>query len=90
MSILYNLGKSNVVADALSRMSMGSVAHVEDGKKKLAQEVIQLTRLGFYFLNSIEGSVWVHSRSESCLVFDLKEKQARDPSLVKLKESVRD
>ncbi|KAF3624372.1 hypothetical protein FXO37_31381 [Capsicum annuum] len=38
MSVLYYPGKANVVTDALSRMSMGSVAHVEDGKKKLAQE----------------------------------------------------
>ena len=59
ISVLYNSRKANVEDDALSRLSMGSVAHVEDGKKKLAQEVIQLTRLGFYFLNSIEGSVWV-------------------------------
>lgn len=30
MSVLYNLGKSNIVADALGHMPMGSVAHVED------------------------------------------------------------
>ncbi len=36
MSILYHLGKDNIVADALSRLSMGSVAHVEIDKKELA------------------------------------------------------
>ena len=36
MSVLYHPRKINIVADALSRLSMGSVAHVEDGKKKLA------------------------------------------------------
>ena len=28
MSVLYHPGKANVVADALSRVSMGNVAHV--------------------------------------------------------------
>ena len=36
MSVLYHLGKANVVADALSRLSMGSISHVEDSKKKIA------------------------------------------------------
>ena len=30
MSLLYHPGKDNVVADALSRVFMGSVAHVGD------------------------------------------------------------
>ena len=35
MSVLYHPGKANVVADALSRLSMNSVSHVEDEKKEL-------------------------------------------------------
>ena len=88
ISVLYHPGKANVVADALSRLSMGSVAHVEDGKKKLAQEVHQLARLGVRLVDSLEGGVCVHSSSESSLVSEVKKKQDRDPSLVKLKESV--
>ncbi|KAF3629492.1 putative ribonuclease H protein-like [Capsicum annuum] len=38
MSMLYHLGKANIVVDALSRKSMGSVAHVEIGKKELAHK----------------------------------------------------
>ena len=34
MSILYHPGKANVVADALSKLSMGSVAYVEEGIKE--------------------------------------------------------
>lgn len=85
MSILYHPGKANVVADALSKMSMGSVAHVEDGKKNLAQEVHQLTRIGVYLVDSVEGSVWVQSSFESSLVFEVNKKFDRDPSLVKMK-----
>ena len=67
---------------------MGSVAHVEDSKKKLAQEIHQLDRLGIRLVDSSEGGVCVHSSSESSLVSEVKEKKDRAPSLVKLKESV--
>ncbi|KAF3628731.1 putative F-box protein-like [Capsicum annuum] len=40
--VLMQRGKAHVVANARSRMSMGSVSYVEDGKKKLVQEVHQL------------------------------------------------
>lgn len=90
MSVLNHPHKANVVTDALSRMFMGSVAHVENGKKKLVQEVYQLAQLGVHLVDSAEGSVWVQNSSESSLVFEVKEKQDRDPTLVTLKESVRD
>ena len=45
MSVLYHSGKANVVADTLSRLSMGSVSHLENDKKKLVQQVHQLSRL---------------------------------------------
>lgn len=35
MSLLHYLAKANVVADAFSRLSMGSVSHVEKDKKEL-------------------------------------------------------
>ena len=59
MSVLYHPGKANIVADALSRISIGSIAHVEDSKKMLAQEVHQLGRLGVPLVDSTEGSIWV-------------------------------
>ena len=46
MSVLYHLSKANVVVDALSRLYMSSFSHVKDSKKKLAQEIHQLPRLG--------------------------------------------
>ena len=44
MSVLYHPGKENVIADALIRMTMGSVAHVPDDKKELVKEVHRLAR----------------------------------------------
>ncbi|WMV43427.1 hypothetical protein MTR67_036812 [Solanum verrucosum] len=46
MNVLYHPGKANVVADSLSRFSMGNVAHVEDEKKELVRDVHRLARLG--------------------------------------------
>ena len=46
MSVHYHPGKANVVADALSRLSMGSVAHVEEKRKELVKDVHRRARLG--------------------------------------------
>ena len=90
MSVLYYPGKANIVADALSRVSMGSVSHVVEGKKELARDVHYLTRLRVRLFDSAEGSIGVQSSSESSLVLEVKEKQYLDASLVRLKESVKD
>ena len=38
-TILYHPGKANVVADALSRKSMGSLAHLSVDRRDIANEV---------------------------------------------------
>ncbi|KAH0680772.1 hypothetical protein KY284_021857 [Solanum tuberosum] len=88
MSVLYHLGKANLVADDLSRMSMGSVAHVEDEKKELVCDVHRLARLGVQLVDSTKGGFMVHHISESSSVVDVKSKQYLDPILMELKESV--
>ena len=40
MSVLYHTGKAKVVADSLSRVSMGIVSHVEEAKRNLAKDVL--------------------------------------------------
>ncbi|KAH0708921.1 hypothetical protein KY290_010437 [Solanum tuberosum] len=42
----YHPGKANVVVDSLSRLSMGSVEHVEEQRKELAKDIHRLDRLG--------------------------------------------
>ena len=60
----YHPWKANVVADALSRMTMGSTNHIEDEKKELAKEVKRLAGLGVRLVDSTNGGVSVHPSSK--------------------------
>ena len=75
MNVHYHPGKSNVVADAFSRMSMESTTHVVDEKNRLA-------RLGVRFVDSTSGGVSVHPSSESSLIVEVKKGQYIDPLLI--------
>ncbi|KAH0706582.1 hypothetical protein KY289_011658 [Solanum tuberosum] len=88
MSVLYHPGKANVVVDAISRMSMGSVARVEDEKKELVRDVHRLARLGVQLVDSTKGRFMVYHNSQSSFVVDVNSKQHLDPILMELKESV--
>ena len=72
MNFYYHPGKANVVADGLRRISMGSIAHIEDGKNELVNDVHRLKRLGVRFVDSTTGGVSVHPSSESSLVVEFK------------------
>ena len=49
MRVHYHLGKANRIVDALSRLSMGSVAHVEEERKELVKDVHRLSRLTVHY-----------------------------------------
>ena len=80
MSVLYHPEKANVVADALSRMTMGSVYHVEEAKKHLVKDIHRLASLGLGLENSLNCAFMVHQNSESSLVVEVKYKQHLDKS----------
>ena len=88
MSIIYLFGKANVVVDALSRMMMGSVCHIDEVKKDLMKYVHRFARLGVRLEYSLNGRLKVHHNSESSLVVEVKSKQYLDKSLMEFKESV--
>ncbi|XP_069145663.1 uncharacterized protein [Solanum lycopersicum] len=69
MNVHYHPGKDNVVADALSSMSMRCIAHVEDETKELVKDVHRLARLGVRLVDSTSGGVSVHPSSESSLIY---------------------
>ena len=48
LSVLYHSNKVNVVADALSCVTMGSVSHMEEGKKILVKDLHRFARLGVW------------------------------------------
>ena len=59
MNVLYNPGKSDVLSDSLNKLYMGSVAHIEEERKKLAKDVHRLSHLGVLFMNISDGGVIV-------------------------------
>ena len=85
MNLHYHPGKANVVAYALSRMSMGSTSHVEDEKKESVKDIHTLARLGVRLVDSTSGGVSVHPSSESSSVVKVKEGQHLDPVLMELR-----
>ena len=88
ITVLYHPGKDNLVADALSRMTMGSVSHIEKDKKDLVRDVHRLARLDMRLEDSPNSGFMVHHNSESSLVVEMKSKQHLDKTFMKLKESV--
>ena len=88
ISVLHHSGKANVVEDALSRMTMGNVSHIEEANKDLVKEVHKLARLGVRLERSPNKGAIVHNNSESSLVVEVNSKQHLDQSLMELKELV--
>ena len=88
MNVHYHTGKANVVADGLSRMSMGSTTDAQNEKYELVKDVHRLARLGVRQVDSTNGDVSVNPSSESSLVVEVKQGQHLDFVLKELKDSV--
>ena len=87
-SVHYHPRKANVEAGALSRLSMGSVAHVEDERKKLVKDVHRLARLGVLLMSISDNGVTVQNGAELSSVVEVKEKHESDPILLELNGAV--
>ena len=88
ISVHYHPSKANVVADALSRLFMGSVAHVEEERNELVKDVHRFARLGVCLISISNCGVIVYNGEESSLVVEVKEKQQNDPILLELKGGI--
>ena len=75
MSILYHLGNVNVVVNALSKLSMGCTAHVEEQKRNLSKDVHRLACLGVRLMNATKQGIVVSNGAESSLVSVVNKKQ---------------
>ena len=64
MSVSYHHDKENIVTDALSRMIMGNVSHLEKSKKDLVKDVHRLDKFGVRLEDSQNGGFMVHHNSE--------------------------
>ena len=64
MNVHYHPGKANVVVYDMSRMGMGSIAHVEDENKELVKDIHRLDREGVRLVHSTSGGVSVHPSSK--------------------------
>ena len=85
MSVHYNPSKVNVVEASLSRLSMGSLVHVEKKRKELVKDVQRLAHLGVRLIRISENGVIVKNGAELSLVVGVKEKEDSDPLLLELK-----
>ena len=77
MSVLYNPVKDNVVVDALSLTTMGSVSHIDEARNYLVKDVHRLSRFGVRFENFLNGGFMVHYNSMSSLIVEVMSKQHR-------------
>ena len=68
MSVHYHPGKANVVEDALSRLSMGIVDHIDEERKELVKDVHRLAHLGVCLMSISDSGVTVQNGEESSLV----------------------
>ena len=71
-TILYHPGKVNVVADALSRKSMGSLAHIVVQKRQMVQEVRNCLNDGVVLSITNTRTMLAHVQVQSSLVEEVK------------------
>lgn len=72
MNVLNYLSTANMVADALSRFLMGSVALVEKENKELVELVHRLAKLGVCLHHTDDNGLMVQNNSKLSLVDEVK------------------
>ncbi|XP_070005709.1 uncharacterized protein [Nicotiana sylvestris] len=78
---------ANVVADALSRRSIGSLSYLQPEKRGIAHELHQLASLGVRLLDSGDIGITLQDTATSSLVTKVKERQYEDPMLIHYRDT---
>ena len=87
VDILYHPGKENVVADALSRKSMGSLTDVQPEGRDMVREIQRLSSLGVRLANSEDSGVSIREVAESSIIDEVKRHQYKDPILAQYRDA---
>jgi hypothetical protein len=87
-TIQYHPGKANVVADALSRKSMGSLAHIQELRRPLVKELHGLLDEKVSFEICESGALLAHFQAKSDLVDRIKVAQMKDERLCKIRDEL--
>ena len=82
-SILYHPGKANMVADALSRKSAGSLAHISTERRPIIKELHEFIELGLQ-LKVTKKCLLDQFRVRSVYLDRVKAAHKRDPQLQKI------
>lgn len=89
-TILYHPGKSNIVANALSRNSIGSLAHIATFLRPIIRELHKLEESGVQFETRGSGPLLAHIKACSSLVEKVKEAQKNDARMQTIIDEVRE
>ena len=79
-SILYHPDKANVIVDALSRKSAGSLAHISTERRPIIKELHELIDQGLQ-LKVTQRCILAQFRARSVYLDRVKAAQRRDPQL---------
>ena len=77
-----------VVADALSWKSMGSLAHISVHKRSIVKELRDLFNMGVQFEVTESQGLVAQFQVRPLLIDEIKANQDKDPSFIKLRETV--
>ena len=85
-TIEYHPGKANVVADALSRNSTGSISHL---KAVYLPRLVELRSLGVRLELTDTGALLATFHVRLILIDRIRELQTQDPTMIKLKREAK-
>lgn len=88
LNILYHSGKANIVVDALSVKSMGTLAYLQPYEIPMVKEIQRIASLGVRLDEAKNGELVGITQTHSNIMESIKSNQYEDELLVKLRDGV--